>query len=88
MLNFYFGAGEAVFFGQSDCLTAARLKNACGIHSFFLILMVCTNDGYHFDSLQARFQSAFGESNPQVPWQYGLHHQLSSDPTNPSLIGV
>jgi hypothetical protein len=47
MLNFYFGASEAVFFWQSDCLTAARLKNVCGIYSFPLASLVSINDGYH-----------------------------------------
>jgi hypothetical protein len=61
MLNFYFGAGEAVLFGQSDCLTAPRLKNACGIHGFPLILMIYTNGNYHSDSLQAQVQLAVGK---------------------------
>jgi hypothetical protein len=58
MLDFYFGAGEAVLFGQSDGLTSPRLKNARGIHDFPLILMIYTNGNYHSDSLQAHAQSA------------------------------
>ena len=54
MFDFYFGAGEAVLFGQSDCLTAARLKNTCGIDGFHLFFVMSVNDSYHFDSLQAQ----------------------------------
>ena len=61
MLNFYFGAGEAVLFGQSDGLTAPRLKNACGIHGFSLIFMVYINGNYQLNSLQAQFQLAKGK---------------------------
>ena len=61
MLNFYFGASEAVFFWQSDCLTAARLKNACGIHGFSHTFMVSINGDYQLNSLQAQLQLAKGK---------------------------
>jgi hypothetical protein len=62
MLDFYFGAGEAVLFGQSDCLTAPRLKNTCGIHGFPIMLMVTTNGNYQLNALQAQFQPAKGNT--------------------------